>query len=276
MLRGNRQVVVTGFGTINPLGRNTSEFWKACVHGTSGVERIEEFAIPKNFSGIAGTVKTDSQELAAQLDAVGHDRCVLLALAAAEEAVSMASIAPGEANERMGVYVSTAISQIASMEAAFIAQTSPKAPLPTWAQTMVEEKLWTYFDFSSLPGILAARHGARAGHITVSTGCTGGLDAIGYAFDAIRSGDVDMALTGASEAPITPLVVAAFGKIGAMSCRNDNPSGASRPFDRDRDGFVLGRAPECLCWRPSRVPTAAAHPFWRMYPATAQSTIVFI
>jgi 3-oxoacyl-(acyl-carrier-protein) synthase len=126
------------------------------------------------------------------------------------------------------------------MEQSFVYQSrGGHQPLQAIQPFAASRSLLDAFGFNSTAKYLARHFGLGGGYTTVTTGCTGGLDAIGYALEAIRSGVVDVAVTGSTEAPITPLTVAAFGKIGATSLRNAEPQQASRPFDRDRDGFVL-------------------------------------
>lgn len=231
------RVVVTGLGTVNPIGRSVPEFWSRCVAGTSGVRRITTFSVPEGKSAIAGIVQGAEGE-----QGRGEDRCLSFAREAAAEAIRSAGLSPspGDDGGRSAVILSTAISQLASMEAEFSRRSAAgrRRIEPPEGQGGGGNALYV-FNFNAVASALARQLGFRGPCLTVPTGCTGGLDAIGVAMDAIRSGDVDLVLTGATEAPITPLVVAAFGMIGATSLRNDDPEGASRPFDRARDGFVL-------------------------------------
>jgi 3-oxoacyl-(acyl-carrier-protein) synthase len=237
--RQQRRVVVTGMGTVNPIGKNVREFWPRCVQGVSGVRRITAFDVPDGISGMAGIVDDFVPGVAAA-DAAVLDRSTLLALVAAREAWAMARFDGNLDRARVGVYVSTAIAQIAGMEESFLRQSDRgRRHLRLDPAREQPPGMWELFQFNTTAHALAQHLETLGGYATVTTGCTGGLDAIGYAIDAVRAGDVDVAVTGATEAPITPLVVAAFAKVGATSLRNSQPQQASRPFDVDRDGFVL-------------------------------------
>jgi 3-oxoacyl-(acyl-carrier-protein) synthase len=213
----------------------------------SALAKLEGFAIPEGFSTSVGAIGA----LAARTLASGEcwnalDRSAQLGLAASLEAATAAKLAQVSDRARVGVCISTAIGQIGAMEDSFRRQsgeaTRPLAPVSDGD----DDRDWRSFHFNSTAATIAKELDCQGGCVTVTTGCTGGLDALGYALDAIRAGEDDVAISGAAEAPITPLVVAAFGKIGATSLRNDDPSHASRPFDTQRDGFVLGEGAAML------------------------------
>lgn len=239
-----RRVVVTGMSTINPLGHDLDAFWTACKAGTSGTKKIETFDIPEEMSRMAGIVDAfDPKSLdlsAAQLE--HYDRALLFAVKATGNALRHAGLDGAQRqalrDSRWAVVVANAISQIDNMEKSFCRQSDagkkPLAPAKKQAN-----KPPNSFYFNSTNAELVRHFGLDCEHVTVVTGCTGGLDSIGYALNAIRRGELDVAVAGATEAPITPLVVASFSKIGATSMRNHEPTAASRPFDMDRDGFVL-------------------------------------
>ncbi|UFP96164.1 beta-ketoacyl-[acyl-carrier-protein] synthase family protein [Gloeobacter morelensis] len=226
-----RRVVVTGMGTINPIGGNLKDFWSNCCRGTSGVQPISAFEIPDGQSKIAGLVK-EGGPTAALVDRSYH-----FTLTCAAEALQMAGLGDGQAAqnldpERCGVFLGTSTAQLGSMEQEYLDRTgAPAQPNLLSAPDT--------FHFNTVARLLARHFNFQGGHATLSTACASALDAIGYAVDAIRCGEVDVAVTGASEAPITPLMVASFAKIGATSLHNAEPQKASRPFDQDRDGFVL-------------------------------------
>lgn len=248
-----RKAVITGIGTVNSIGTNVGEFWSASLAGRSGVRRITEFAIPDTMSQIAGVVDDDwanGEPLSASLQsAAGQpDRSLLFALSAAHEALADAGL-DSDAVRAMtpgttGVYVSTAIAHITTMESEFRRGSREGKQQLTRLRSgsaATNSRLGTTnpFFFGSTSAEIARAVGIKHGFATMVTGCTGGVDAVGYALQAIRHGGLDLVITGATEAPITPLVVAAFSQINATSLRNDDPIGASRPFDVDRDGFVL-------------------------------------
>jgi 3-oxoacyl-(acyl-carrier-protein) synthase len=230
------QVVVTGMGVVSPIGSNIGDFWKNCCEGNSGVRTITEFDIPNNQSRIAGIVDDFEQiEPLLGMSLASLDRNCAFALVAAREALRRANLCGSQLlnvdPERVGVFLATAIGQMASMERAVHGWQSNTEATSDEPQAL--------FHFNTAARLVAHYFGLRGGYVTLMTGCTGAVDSIGYAIDAIRAGEVDVAVTGGTEAPISPLVVAAFGKIGATSKRNDDPAKASRPFDSGRDGFVL-------------------------------------
>jgi 3-oxoacyl-(acyl-carrier-protein) synthase len=230
----NRRVVVTGMGTINPLGHSVSEFWKQLIASKSGIKRICDFPVPDEISQIAGIVQNFKIDARYQ----NLDRSTQFALSAATQALQDANLPSHFIHSKnCAVYMATAISQISSMEKYYrdITKQSKKIPLDSFQ----EKVLYNPFQFNSTVAFLANILEFKGGYATVATGCTGGLDAIGLAMTMIRKGRADVVLTGASEAPITPLVVAAFSKIGATSKQNKFPEKASRPFELKRDGFVL-------------------------------------
>lgn len=235
-LKRKKRVVVTGLGTVNPLGTSVPEFWQKCVIGSSGVQNIcHLFEIPPYMSQIAGVVPIPfcGDEGRAQ------QRNLLFAQMAAKEAIEMAEIKRSVLNkERCGVFLATAIGEISLMEQAFVRNREKNGQIGFVSQDIPYPA--DSFFFNHVAKSLSALYEFRGGAVTIATGCTGGNDAIGYAMRRIRNGEIDLAITGAVEAPITPLVVAAFSKIGATSKkRNASPQAASRPFDKDRDGFVL-------------------------------------
>lgn len=235
-MNNETRVVITGLGTVNPLGCNLNDFWEMALAGKSGVSSITNFDIPEGYSCIAGMVNQFDEYYTLSELPEFYDRATKFALVASIEAVKSAKLDSLSdfqlSSKRCGVFIATAIGQIITMEREFCRQANSNF-------VKASEKVSNCFHFNDTSKILAQHFGWHGGEATIATGCTGGLDAIGYALDAIRFGKVDIVITGSTEAPITPLTVAAFGKIGATSMRNEDPQKASRPFDRDRDGFVL-------------------------------------
>ncbi|MFJ4209042.1 beta-ketoacyl-[acyl-carrier-protein] synthase family protein [Paenarthrobacter sp. NPDC089675] len=239
-----RRVVVTGLGTVNALGASVPEFWNNSIAGLSGIRAIDEFDIPETMSRVAGVADCwqGGPTLRESLDDwAGEDRNVHLARAAAKEAVLDAAIDPDELGElwgdRAAVYIATAISHITRMEARFKAWTDGgRRP---YARSGTKRPRTNEFSFVSASASVAEWLGVPAQYGTIATGCTGGVDAIGWAYRAIKYNGLDLIVTGSCEAPITPLVVGSFSQINATSRRNYDPAGSSRPFDESRDGFVL-------------------------------------
>lgn len=226
------RVVVTGLGATTPLGGDVTSTWSALLAGQSGVRTLTEDwvdAVPVKF---AGTAAVDPAEVLPRPEARRLDRSEQFALVASREAWQDAG-APDVAPERLGVVVSSGIGGITTTLSAY---------------DTFKEKGWNRLSPFTVPMLMpngpaawiGLDLGAMAGvHATVSA-CASGAEAIGYAMDMIRSGRADVVVAGGTEAAIHPLNIAAFAAARAMSTRNDDPQGASRPWDRDRDGFVLG------------------------------------
>lgn len=233
-----RRVVVTGLGVLAPNGIGTKDFAAGLWAGRNGVSRMTAFDPSTFASQIAGALpEVDLPGLPAQ-DPAGDDRVVQLALRAAGEAITEAGFLGGfPVPGRAGVVVANAIGGTKFMTEHFPSITAHgTAPIDVAA---AHPRLHVAATFNRPSAAIADAHGLGGPVLTLATGCTGGNDAIGFAFDAIRRGEVDVMVAGAAEAPLTPFVVACFDVIGALSVRNHDPQRASRPFDADRDGFVL-------------------------------------
>jgi 3-oxoacyl-[acyl-carrier-protein] synthase II len=225
-------VVVTGLGAITPVGADVDSTWSSLLAGRSGVTKLTEDWAAELPARIAAWAAADPATLIDRVQARRMDRCEQFALVAAREAWADAG-APEVDPERLGVVVSSGIGGVASTLAGY---------------DVLREKGWSRISPYAIPmlmpngsaGWLSIEFGARAGaHATVSA-CASGAEAIGYAMEMIRSGRADIVLAGGTEAAIIPLNLAAFAAMRALSTRNDEPERASRPFDRGRDGFVLG------------------------------------
>lgn len=235
------RVVVTGMGVVSPIGNNLADFWSSAVSGKSGVRSINRFFVPENVSSVAGIVTNYLPETEDIFNSYeGDDRTVHFALDALSQALSQAKLDIDTVQQQgatCSIVLSSAVAAISSMERYFNKATSSgKENIKTSACHPNK----SFFKFNYLTDTLAQRIGINGRSLLLPTGCAGCLDAIAYSVSAIRDGLSDIVITGASEAPITPLVVTAFNKIGATSTKyNNQPEKASRPFDRDRDGFVL-------------------------------------
>ena len=225
-------VVVTGLGAITPVGADVASTWSSLLAGRSGVTKLTEDWAADLPTRIAAWAAADPATLIDRVQARRLDRCEQFALVAAREAWADAG-APKVDPERLGVVVSSGIGGVASTLAGY---------------DVLREKGWQRISPFAIPmlmpngsaGWLSIEFGARAGaHATVSA-CASGAEAIGYAMEMIRSGRADVVLAGGTEAAIIPLNLAAFAAMRALSTRNDEPERASRPFDKGRDGFVLG------------------------------------
>jgi 3-oxoacyl-[acyl-carrier-protein] synthase II len=230
--RDRTRVVVTGLGAITPLGTDVPSTWEGMKAGRSGVQPLTEDWAAELPARIAAWAAADPATLIDRVQARRLDRCEQFALVAAREAWANAG-SPEVDAERLGVVVSSGIGGVASTLSAY---------------DLLKEKGWQRLSPYTVPmlmpngaaGWLAIELGARAGVHTTVSACASGAEAIGYATEMIRSGRADVVLAGGTEAAIIQLNIAAFAAMRALSTRNDEPTRASRPFDKSRDGFVLG------------------------------------
>ncbi|MGO8959547.1 MAG: beta-ketoacyl-ACP synthase II [Streptosporangiaceae bacterium] len=226
------RVVVTGLGAITPVGADVASTWESLLAGRSGVRQLTDDWAAELPARIAAWAAADPATLIDRVQARRLDRCEQLALVAAREAWAHAG-APEVDPERLGVVVSSGIGGVASTLSAY---------------DTLKEKGWQRLSPFTVPmlmpngsaGWIAIELGARAGVHTTVSACASGAEAIGYAMEMIRYGRADVVLAGGTEAAIMQLNIAAFAAMRALSTRNDEPERASRPFDKGRDGFVLG------------------------------------
>ena len=235
-----RRVVITGLGPITPIGIGKDAFWAAAKAGKSGTRRVHDFDHLELKSKVMGVVADfDGREHGLTLAELRRmDRLAQFVVVGADLAVDDARLDPNAINrERAGVNISNAVAGTKFMDEEFLVLTENGA----YPVDPCDASPYSYA--KSMPNTPALEVGARYGFqnicTTSTTGCTGGIDAIGFAFEHIREGHADVMITGGAEAPITPITIAAFDVIGAMSKRNHDPTRASRPFDKDRDAFVL-------------------------------------
>ncbi len=239
----NRRVVVTGLGVIAPLGIGKEDFWNGVVSGKSAVREITDFDTAEFKTKIAAEVR-DFDPLAFGLtheEANRMDRYVQFALCGAKMAVNDAKLEFNKLDRnRIGVCLANAICGTKYMEEEFLRVTNrgKEAIDPS----KVRPDLYDASMFNTPSTEISACFGLKGISNTLSTGCTAGTDAFGFAYECIQDGDVDVMVAGASEAPITPITFASFDVINALSTRNDDPERASRPFDRERDGFIVSEA----------------------------------
>ena len=234
-----RTAVVTGIGILAPGGANRESFWSNIRNGLSATARTT-LCDPTPFrSQVAGEVDFDpaahglSPEQASTLD-----RGAQLLLAAASEAVSDANgVLADTLAEQVGVYIGSAVGATTSMEAIYRRASHDGALAEV--EELTDGDLYQYFVPSSFVVEVARRFGARGPGELISNGCTSGIDALGRAMDAVERGEVEVAIAGATEAPIAPITYACFDAIMATSNLNDAPESASRPYDATRAGFVL-------------------------------------
>ena len=226
------RVVVTGLGATTPLGGDVASTWDGMLAGRSGTTALTDDGFASLPTRIAAPAAVDPATVLDRVQARRLDRCEQFALVAAREAWADAG-APEMPPERLGVVVSSGIGGISTILAGY---------------DTLRDRGWQRLSPFTVPmlmpngsaGWIGIELGARAGIHTTVSACASGAEAIGYAIDMIRMGRADVVLAGGTEAAIIPLNIAAFAAMRALSTRNDEPERASRPFDKGRDGFVLG------------------------------------
>ncbi|MFF2198373.1 beta-ketoacyl-[acyl-carrier-protein] synthase family protein [Streptomyces sp. NPDC058157] len=236
-----RRVAVTGVGVVAPGGIGAPAFWDLLSNGRTATRGITLFD-PDGFrSRIAAEVDFDPSEHGFTEDeAARADRYIQFALVAAREAVADSGLElDGESAWRTGVSLGTAVGGTTRLEHDYV-DVSQRGAWWDVDHRLSSPFLHRAFTPATLASAVAEQTGARGPVQTVSTGCTSGLDAVGYAVHSIQEGRMDVCIAGASDSPVSPITVACFDAIKATSANNDDPAHASRPFDADRDGFVLG------------------------------------
>jgi len=230
-----RRVVITGFGCVSPLGVTADETWSAAIAGRSGVGANQRFDTSEFSVKIAAEVPGDFDfgDLPAK-EVRRLDRFILLALAAAREAIRDAGLDLGSGeNERCGVAIGSGIGGLGTLADSVVVLTKsgPRRVSPFTIPMSI---------CNMASGYVAIQHGLRGPNLCQTAACAAGAHSIGEAARVIERGDADVMLAGGSEAPITEIGVASFANMKALSTRNECPINASRPFDVDRDGFVVG------------------------------------
>jgi len=230
-----RRVVITGIGLVSPLGVGTEKNWEALSKGKSGISLISRFDISKHSSKIAGQIKDfDPLCFIGKKEQRKMDAFIQYAMAAAQLAVQDSGLNPAAIEgDRCGVYVGSGIGGIGFIEETHktLLEKGPDRVSPFFlVATIINEA----------SGQISIKYRARGPNSATATACTTSTHAIGDSFRIIARGDADIMIAGGSEAPITPLGVAGFCAMRALSLRNNEPEKASRPFDAERDGFVIG------------------------------------
>lgn len=230
-----RRVVVTGMGAVTPLGLDLSSTWQAILQGKSGVQPITLFDASEYPVRIAAEVKGfDPTKYIEPKEVKKMDRFIHFAIAATEMAIEDAGIDFNSVDrDRVGVVIGSGMGGL---------------PMIEYYHKVLLERGWKRVSPFFIPmvivnlaaGQVSIRYGIRGPNLSVTTACATGNHAIGEAFRIIQYGDADIVIAGGSEAVITPMAIAGFSIMRALSTRNDEPERASRPFDRDRDGFVMG------------------------------------
>jgi 3-oxoacyl-[acyl-carrier-protein] synthase II len=244
MSDSRRRVVITGLGAITPVGNDVPSTWGALLAGESGAGPITIFEITDQFvTRIACEVKNlDPLTFLEKKEARRYDRFAQFGVGAADEAMRDAGLAgapEGVAPERFGVIFGSGIGGISTMEAQHdvLQARGPGRVSPFFIPMFIPD---------IAAGLISIRFGAKGPNYATVSACASGAHAIGDAFRFIGRGDADVMIAGGGEATITPLAVAGFTSMKALSTRNDDPVAASRPFDASRDGFVIGEGAGCV------------------------------
>ncbi|MFA3841866.1 beta-ketoacyl synthase [Streptomyces aureus] len=242
-----RRVAVTGVGVVAPGGIGASAFWDLLANGRTATRGITLFDPVGLRSRIAAECDLDPVAYGLDPELVEHaDRYIQFAVIAADEAVKDSGLDTGvEDPWRIGVSLGSAIGGTTRLERDYVL-VSEGGKRWDVDHRAAEPKLHMAFSPSTLASVVAEQFGAQGPVQTVSTGCTSGLDAVGYAFHTIEEGRADICIAGASDSPISPITMACFDAIKATSPNNDDPEHASRPFDADRNGFVMGEGAAVL------------------------------
>ncbi|MFV1996420.1 MAG: beta-ketoacyl-ACP synthase II [Acidiferrobacterales bacterium] len=229
-----RRVVITGMGIVSPVGLNLDQNWTNIVAGNSGIDQISNFDASGYPSSIAGEVRNlDINDYLPPKDARRMDRFIQLGMIAGIQAVKDAGIEVTEKNrERIGVHIGSGIGGLDSIESTTLTlyDKGVRRVSPFYVPGSI---------INMISGNLSIRYGLQGPNLAMVTACSTATHAIGDAGRLIEYGDADVMVAGGAEAPVTPTGVAGFGNAKALSFRNDDPGGASRPWDMERDGFVI-------------------------------------
>ncbi|NRR21935.1 beta-ketoacyl-ACP synthase II [Brevibacillus sp. MS2.2] len=228
------KVVVTGMGVISPVGNTVNQFWNSLVQGKSGISPIDTFDTARYKTKIAGLVRDfDPEERFGRKEARRMDRFCQFALAAVEEALEDAELRLDELDrERIGVYVGSGIGGVKTLleQHDVLRERGPERISPTLVPMLIS---------NMAAAMISIKYGLYGPTMSPVTACSIGNTSIGEAFRLIRAGAADVVIAGGSEAAVTDISLASFSNATALSTRNDDPAGASRPFDAKRDGFVM-------------------------------------
>lgn len=234
-----RRVVITGLGLVTPLGNHVQDSWDNLVAGRTGIQTITKFDASSFACQFAGEVKGfNIEDYIPAKEARHMDTFIHYGLAASMQAIRDAGLPTGEAlapelADRIGVLVGSGIGGLPMIEQTYkdYAERGPRRISPFFVPASI---------INMISGHVSIYHGFRGPNLGVVTACTTGLHAIGLAARLIQAGDADIMVAGGAEATVSPLGIGGFAASRALSTRNDDPATASRPFDKDRDGFVLG------------------------------------
>lgn len=231
----NRRVVVTGIGALTPVGKTAPDFWNGLISGKSGAQPIEHFDTTDFPTKFAAQIEDyDEQDYFDRKEARRMDKVSQYALVATDEALKDTGLNFEEVDkDNVAVIVGTGIGGMETFYKQSISfhEHGPRGVSPFFIPMLIPDMV---------AGQISIKYGFRGANFCAVSACATGSHNIALAYDAIKNGQCDLAVSGGSEAPVSRIGVAGFNSMRAMSTRNDNPTGASRPFDKNRDGFVLG------------------------------------
>src|ERR1700681_2868000 len=238
---GDRRVVITGMGLVTPLGTGIEKNWEALMAGRSGIGPITRFDVSDFAARIAGEVRDfEPLDWIEKKDVRKMDLFIQYAMGAAEQAMRQSGLQITEDNaDDVGVLVGVGIGGLCTIEENHLIflDSRLKRITPFFIPKLIS---------NLAPGQISIRYGARGANFSTTSACASGSHAVGEAYRMIRAGYLNAAITGGAEAAITSLGVGGFIAMRALSTRNDNPAAASRPFDRERDGFVMSEGAASL------------------------------
>jgi len=236
----DRRVVITGLGLLSPVGNNVSDSWKNILSGTSGAKTIDRFDVSKFETQFAATVDINLSDYLDKKEIRRTDPFIQYGLVAADECLLDSSIDLNNVDKaRFGVSIGSGIGGLGTIEdnKTKLSDSGPKKISPFFVPGAIS---------NMVSGYASLKFGLQGPNISIASACSSASHSIGYSFRNIAYGDADLMLTGGAEMATTPLGIAGFNAAKALSTNNDFPMEASRPWDKDRDGFVLGEGAGCL------------------------------
>ena len=235
-----RRVVITGIGMVSPVGNSAAESWGNIISGKSGVSNISKFETEGFETKFAATVNINIEEFLEKKEIRRIDEFIQFGLIASDECVNDSKLNLDEENlDRIGVSIGSGIGGLSTIEnnKILLNDRGPKKISPFFVPGAIS---------NMVSGYASLRFGFRGPNISIASACSSASHSIGYSFRSISYGDADIMLTGGAEMATTPLGLAGFNAAKALSTNNENPQAASRPWDKKRDGFVLGEGAGCL------------------------------
>ncbi len=235
-----RRVVITGLGMLSPLGNSVPESWNNIINGNSGVTNINKFDTEGFETKFAATVNCNAEDYLDKKDIRRVDEFIQFGLIASQECLTDSRLNLEEENlNRIGVSIGSGIGGLGTIEAnnLILNTKGPNKISPFFVPGAIS---------NMVSGYASLKYGFKGPNISIASACSSASHSIGYSFRSIAYGDADIMLTGGSEMATTPLGISGFNAAKALSTNNNNPQSASRPWDKDRDGFVLGEGAGCL------------------------------